>query len=336
MSRFRLGSFLRIALLVLAVALATGCHGPAHVEFTAGQCMIDGRAATRSEVETRQARISERILARQPLFVLITVLIVALAGFSHVEKLILLFSTRKTHAHGLAERLRLGLERYRAHPLRYFSIVVGTLTLLGLAAGLYVYLDADKRASERALGLLQFCHVALHNSESQTILDEQRRNLQTIESTAGNIQALVDKLPPAEQRKARQIVAQINAVLAQQGKLVSDYAERSDESAKAVRAETANLEKGLATLGGELSALKSLPASVQGLSEQLRATDGHIADHFTATDAKLAEIKAKLDALAARPESKVTPAAPAVRAPMKDAPATGKDPTPPEVAKDEK
>ena len=329
-------SILRIVLLALAGTLATGCHGPAHVEFTSGQCMIDGRAATLSEVEARQARISERILARQPLFVVITVLIVALAGFSHVEKLVLLFVTRKTQAHGLAERLRLGLERYRAHPLRYFSMVLGTLTLLGMAAGLYVYLDADKRASERALGLLQFCHVALRNNESQHILDEQRHNLQTIESTAGNIQALVGKLPPAEQRKAKEIVAQINAVLAQQGKLVSDYAERNDESTKAIREQASNLQKGLTTLGTELSGLKSLPMSVQSLGDELRKVDAHVADRFTATDAKLAEMKAKLDLLAARPEPKATPIAPTARAPMKDAPSTAKDSAPPEVAKGDK
>ena len=327
----------RIVLLLLAT-MATGCHGPAHVEFTSGQCMIDGRASTLAEVEARQARISERILGRQPWFVLITVLIVALAGFSHIEKLLMLLSTRKSHAHGLAERLRLGLERYRAHPVRYFSIVFGTLALLAIAGGFYVYLDADKRASERALGLLQFCHVALRNNDSQHILDEQRRNLQTIEATAGNIQALVDQLPPTEQRKAKQIVEQINAVLAQQGKLVGDYAARTTESTEAVRAQTASLQKGLTTLGSEMSDLKSLPASVKSLSDQLQAVDGRVGDRITATDARLAEIKAKLDLLAARPEPKCSPpSAPVARAPMKEAPATNKsDPTPPEVAKDGK
>ena len=71
-----------------------------------------------------------------------------------------------------------------------------------LAAGLYIYLDADKRASERALGMLQFCHLALRTNEEQGVLDEQRRNLAAIESTAGDIRTLVDKLPP-EPRSTR-------------------------------------------------------------------------------------------------------------------------------------
>jgi hypothetical protein len=215
-------------------------------------------------------------------------------------------------------------------------MVLGTLMLLGMAAGLYVYLDADKRASERALGLLQFCHVALRNNESQHILDEQRHNLQAIESTAGNIQALVDKLPPTEQRKAKEIVAQINAVLAQQGKLVSDYAERNDESNKAIREQASNLQKGITTLGTELSGLKSLPMSVQSLRDEMRTVDAHVADHFTSTDAKLSEIKAKLELLAARPEPKVTLPPQAAHAPMKEAPPTAKESPPPEVAKGDK
>src|SRR5262249_52887743 len=160
-----------------------GC-GPGRVEFTGGQCVIDGAPATLDQVEARQARLSERIVARQPISVVGTVLVVGLAGFSHIEKPFLLFNSRKTPAHCLGARLRLALDRYRAHPLRYFAIVSTTLLLLGVAGGFYVYLDADKRASERALGLLQFCHLALRNDEAQSILAEQRRNLASIESTA--------------------------------------------------------------------------------------------------------------------------------------------------------
>jgi hypothetical protein len=304
----------RFVVFALALAGTSGCHGPGHVEFVGGQCMIDGKPATLSEVESRQARISERIVGRQPMFVLITVLVVALAGASHLEKVILLFSTRRTQVHGLAERLRLALERYRAHPLRYFTIVVSTLSLLGVAAGFYVYLDADKRASERALGLLQFCHLALRNGESQSILAEQRRNLQAIESTAGNIQALVDKLPPAEQRKAKEIVTQINTALAQQGRLVSDYAARTDESTKAVREQTENLQKGLTSLGAQVLGLKSLPASIHDVGEQVRALDGRVGAGLTAVDgklttvdAKLASVDGKLDALAKLMEAARTP-----------------------------
>jgi hypothetical protein len=312
---------MRPLLLLVALAVA-GCQGPGRVEFVAGQCTIDGRPATLPEVEARQARISERILGRQPLFVVITVLIVALAGFSHIEKLLLLFSTRHSHAHGLAERLKVALERYRAHPIRYFTLVLATLGLLGVAAGFYVYLDADKRASERALGQLQFCHLALRNGESQTILAEQRRNLQAIESTAGNIQALVDKLPPAEQRKAKEIVTQINAALAQQGKLVGDYAARADETNKAMRAETESLQRGLTTLGTQVVGLKSLPASIHDLGEQLHALDGRMAAGASGTDGKLAAMEAKLealgksiDALAARPPGRCDPAAATAAAP---------------------
>ena len=51
------------------------------------------------------------------------------------------------------------------------------LGLLAMAAGLYIYLDVDKRASERALGMLQFCHLALRTAEEQGVLAEQRKNL---------------------------------------------------------------------------------------------------------------------------------------------------------------
>jgi hypothetical protein len=335
----------RLAALILLAALGAGCHGPGHVEFTGGQCIIDGRPATLAEVEARQARISERILSRQPLFVIITVLIVVLAGFSHIEKLLLLFSTRREHVHGLTERLRLALERYRAHPLRYFVIVVGTLSLLGIAGGCYVYLDADKRASERALSLLQFCHLALRNSESETILAEQRRNLQAIESTAGNIRTLVDKLPPAEQRKAKEIVAQINQALAQQGKLVSDYATRNDESARAVRAQTESLQKGLTSLGSQVLGLKSLPSSIHELSEQIRTLDGHIETRLTSTQAKLDELMKAVDTLANRPPPKCAPevvaSAPAIasaptKEPTKDTTPPAKTPGPTDAAKTNK
>jgi hypothetical protein len=294
-----------LALLILVVV--AGCHGPGHVEFTDGQCLIDGHVATRSEVETRQARITERILARQPLFVLITVLIVALAGASHIEKLFLFVGGKQgPKVHGMHDRLRLALERYRSHPLRYFSIVVLTLLLLGIAGGCYVYLDADKRASERALGLLQFCHLALRNSEAQGILAEQRHNLEQIESTAGHIHSLLGKLPPEEQKKAREIIAHINEALAQEGKLVGDYVAHSDESTKAVRAETQLLEKGLTSLETQVTTLKSVPAALHDLGDQLHVIDGHAASGFADMEAKmsanatrLAALDAKLDALAA-------------------------------------
>jgi hypothetical protein len=184
----------------------------------------------------------------------------------------------------------MALDRYRAHPVRYFSLVTATLLLLGLAGGFYVYLDADKRASERALGLLQFCHLALRNDEAKDLLAEQRRNLTTIESTAGNIRSLVDKLPPEEQKKAREIVAQINSSLALQGKLVNDWIGRSDETARQARDHAQLVERGLSAMETNLGALKSLP-------EQLGKLDGKLDGEA----ARLTALKTTVDALAARP-----------------------------------
>jgi chromosome segregation ATPase len=178
---------------------------------------------------------------------------------------------------------------------------------LGVAGGFYVYLDADKRASERALGLLQFCHLALRNTESENILAEQRRNLQEIQSTAGNIRALVDTLPPEEQRKAKEIVSKINVALQEQGKLVSDYAALNETATRAVREQTENLQKGLTTIGMQVLGLKSLPASLHDLAEQVHGLDGRMnaADNeLAAADAKLAAIKSTLDTLVVRAESK--------------------------------
>ena len=291
------------ALLLLVAVTFGGCHGPGRVEFASGQCLIDGHVATRAEVDARQARITERILGRQPLFVLMTVLIVALAGASHVEKLFLFAGKKDQPVHGLHDRLRLALERYRSHPLRYFSIVALTLSLLALAGGLYVYLDSDKRASERALGLLQFCHIALRNNEAEGILAEQKQNLQQIESTAGDIRSFVGKLPPEEQKKARQLMARINESLAQEGRLVGDYAARSDESTKAMREETQLLGRGITSLETQVTTLETVPAALRELGDRLRLVDGHVADvsgKLATTQAQLAALTAKLDAATTR------------------------------------
>ncbi len=287
----------RLIPLLLVIA---ACGGPGHVEFNQGKCLIDAQPANIQEVESRQAKISERIISRQPMFVLVTVLIVLLAGASHLEKVVLLFSTRRQESHGLSQRLRVALERYRDRPLRYFSIVVSTLLLMGIAGGFYVYLDADKRASERALGLLQFCHLALRNGEAEGILTEQRHNLETIESTAGSIRALVKKLPPEEQEKAKEIVSQINSALSRQGKLVNEFLAQTTESNKSVVAHTQVLEKGLSTLETNILDLKPLPQGLRDLTEQLRALDGK----QTSAEAKLVALKGAVDALAARPDVK--------------------------------
>jgi hypothetical protein len=286
---------------VLFAVLLAACSGAGHVEYNSGQCRIDGRPAGVTEVEARQAELSERITSRQPLFVIITVAILLLAGASHIEKLMLLFSTRRQQAKGLGERLKLALERYREHPVRYFIIVVTTLSALGLAGGFYVYLDADKRASERALGLLQFCHLSLRNAEAEKVLGEQRKNLESIENTAGSIQRLVDKLPPEEQKKAQEIVGQINDALKHQGHLVSEYVAHTDESTKSVRDQVG---KGLASLETQVSPLRALPAAIKDLSDQLGKLDGKLGGNQTAVDKQLAAVKTQLDALAARPEPK--------------------------------
>jgi hypothetical protein len=286
------------SLVVLSLLLFAGCRGPGRVEFSAGQCVIDGRTATLAEVESRQARTSERIVARQPVMVLVTILVVLLAGASHIEKLVLLFSTRRSGAHGLGERIRVALDRYRDHPLRYFSIVAGTLLLLGVAGGTYVFLDAEKRANERALGLLQFCHVALRNQQADAMLDEQRRNLANIESTAGSIRSLVDRLPPQQQADAKQIVEQLRRTLGDQGKLVNAYAEKTDESARELREHTQLVEHGISSLE---TGLKILPAAFHDLSQQLEQGEQRRAAAEQQEKAKLDALKASLDALAARP-----------------------------------
>lgn len=186
-------------------------------------------------------------------------------------------------------RIRIALDRYRDHPIRYFSIVLGTLLLLGLAGGAYVFLDAEKRANERALGLLQFCHVALRSQQADAMLDEQRRNLANIESTAGGIRNLVDRLPPQQQAEAKQIVEQLRRALGEQGKLVNDYALKSAESTRELREHTALVEHDLSALE------KTMPAAMKDLSQRL---DARVASLQKTLDGQ----QNTLDALAARRE----------------------------------
>jgi hypothetical protein len=246
----------------LLVSLA-GCAGPEHVTFDHGQCLIDGHAADLAEVEASQARIAQHVLDNQPIYLLVTLAIILLAGASHVEKLVLLFAARRQEAKGLAERLRAALDRYRAHPVRYFTIVGVTLALLGVAGGLYLYLDGDKRASERALGQLQFCHLALRTADEQAALAEQRKNLDALQSTTGDIKSLVATLPPEEQRKAEQLLGQMRSALGNQDRLLA----RSAAVAAAVRDRSDAIEKGLGAVASGVVGLKPLP-------EQVREMDG--------------------------------------------------------------
>jgi predicted nucleic acid-binding Zn-ribbon protein len=316
-----------LLLLWLALPLFCACRAP-QIEFASGQCQLNGQTITAHEVERRQATLTERIAARQPVFVVVTILIVVLAGASHIEKLVLLFSTRGVETRGLGERIRVALDRYRVYPVRYFSIVALTLALLVMAGSLYVYLEADKRASERTLGLLQFCHLALREAEAKSVLDEQRRNLDALQSTAGSIRALVDKLPPEEQRKARDMVGHIDTAISKQARFVGDYLEKSGQSMKTLEDRTAALERELVTVQAAVGALKGVPADLHDAAAALKQVDGKLAafdGKVAAIDGKLVALDGKLEVSAATQKSILSRldkwvAAPSVAAPpAKDA-----------------
>jgi hypothetical protein len=263
-------------LVLLLVLFAGACHGPGRVEYTAGQCLIDGQSASLAQVQLRQAEVSARILDRQPWFVVVTLLVVVLAGASHIEKLGLLFGARRSQAKGFGERFAAALERYRVHPVRYFAVVGVTLALLAGAAGLYIYLDADKRASERALAALQFCHLALRTAEEQSVLDAQRKNLESIQTTAGDIRALVDKLPPEEQAKAQQIVKTMNSALLKQGTLVTNYFQAADQASRTLEAHSQALERGLSSVEANMLTLKSMPLLLRDVDEVVKKLDARV------------------------------------------------------------
>ncbi len=296
----------RAILFALALALGVGgCSGPGRVQYDGGRCLDDGRTLTVQEVEGDQARVSRRIASRQPWFAVITIGVVLLAAAGNAEKALLLVRARHVDGHRpLAERLRAVLARQRESPARFAAIVGSSLLLILLASGAYIYLDIDKRASERALAMLQFCHLALRTQEEAGVLDEQRRNLEAIQSTAGDIRTLVGKLPPDQQRKAQLIVQEMNTALAKQGKIVGDYVARTDEAQKDLSAHTVAMEKGLASMEGELAELRSLPANLKNLESAAH----HIDETTTVFDTRLDELRAhlggvetKVDALLARP-----------------------------------
>lgn len=288
--------------LLLVLLLASGCGGPGHVEYDSDRCLVDGKPVTLSEVESRQASVAQRIQSRQPWFAVVTIVVVLVAAASNAEKALVLVRTRRQdHEKPLAERLRAALERTRETPLQFFAIVGGTLLLLLAAGGLYIYLDVDKRASERALQMLQFCHLAMRTSEEEGVLDEQKRNLASIQSTAGDIRALVDKLPPDEKQKAHEIIATMNTALEKQGKIVASYVSRSDEESKEIRQQTALVQKGLTSLSSDLTALKLMPASLHDLDETLKHNDARLGTHDAKVESQLADLDAKLKLLLARP-----------------------------------
>jgi hypothetical protein len=258
--------------------------------------------------------VASRIASRQPWFAVITIGVVLIAAATNAEKALLLVRARHLQGHRpLAERLREALDRQRENPVRFSAIVGASLLLIALGGGAYVYLDVDKRASERALGMLQFCHLALRTQEEEGVLDEQKHNLEAIESTAGDIRTLVGKLPPAEQRKAQVIVEQMNAALAKQGKVVGEYAARTDQAQKDLSTHTVAMEKGLASVEGDLAELRSLPGNLKDLesaAHRIDQTTTSFDARFDDLRTRVASVDAKLETLLARPAC--SPAAPAL------------------------
>ena len=288
---------------LLAVLAGSGCGGPGNVRFDRDHCYINGEAAGLTQVEEREALVQHRIAVRQPWLVVITVVVVLLAGIGYIEKLVLLLSAGRDNK-GLGERLRASAERYRAHRLRYFAMVGGSVGLLVTAGILYIYVDADKRTSERALAALQFCHLALRTSEETTALDEQRQNLASIHRTAGEIRQLIDKLPPAEQVKAQEIIGHMDDAVGRERRLITDQLQRSEDTAESIREGTLSIEKSLTTLQGSVSGLTDLPAHVKAVSDTLHtAEERQVALQQTVaalTDA-LQAVQSKVNSLASRP-----------------------------------
>jgi hypothetical protein len=168
------------------------------VSFANDRCYIDGQEAGLPQVEERAAVVQHRVAARQPWLVIITVVVVLLAGMGYVEKLMLLLSASR-EARGMGGWLRDLVERYRAHRLRYFRTGRRQRGPTGHSWHL-LHLSgrgqAIQRESARHLAVL---HLALRTGEETSALDEQRRNLVLVHQTAGEIRQLIDKLPPAEQ-----------------------------------------------------------------------------------------------------------------------------------------
>jgi hypothetical protein len=294
----------RLAFLA-AIVCVTACDGPGRVQYDNGRCLDNGRPLTMQEVEADQAEVARRIASRQPWFAVITIGIVLLAAAGNAEKALLLIRPRHVQGHrSLVERLREVLERQRERTGRFAAIVGGSLVLIVCAGGAYIYLDIDKRASERALGMLQFCHLAMRTQQEQSVLDEQRHNLEAIQSTAGDIRTLVGQLPPDEQRKAQAIVTQMNSALAKQGKIVGDYVARTDEAEKDLNSHTMAMEKGLASVKGDLAELRSLPADLrdlEGAAHRIDQTTMSFDTRFADLRERIASLDEKLDRLLARP-----------------------------------
>jgi len=288
--------------LILLLVLA-GCGGPGVVRIEQGTCTIDGAPVDLPRVEERESHVQHRIVSRQPWLVAITVVVVSLAGISYIERLVMLFSASRD-AQGMGDRVRALVDRYRAHRVRYVAMVAGSVGLLIGAGVFYIYLDADKRASERALATLQFCHLALRTADEKRALDEQRSNLSSIHDTAGEIRGLIAKLPPTERAKAHEIIGHMDDAVGKQGRLISERLQRSEDAAAALSDRTQSIERGVSGLQSGLDGLKPLPVTVHALSDLVARLDGRATateGRLAADDDKLQAIQRSLDTLVSRP-----------------------------------
>ena len=241
---------------------------------------------------------------------MITVAIVSLAGIGYLERLVLLFSARRD-AGGMGKRLQSVIDRYRSHPVRYFALLAGSVGALLAAGSLYIYCDADKRASERTLGALQFCHLALRSADEKHALDEQRQNLSSIHETAGAIRQLIDKLPPSEQAKAAEIIGHMDDAVGRERRVISEHLQRSEDTTATIRDRTQSIERGLTGLETDVGGLKDLPEEVHAISSALSKVDGRVAAandklveadvKLVATDATLAAVQRSIKEVADRP-----------------------------------
>ncbi|HEY4393991.1 MAG TPA: hypothetical protein VGP64_08015 [Polyangia bacterium] len=280
------------------MAITSGCAGPGDIRFDKDGCSIDGRPADLPRVEAREAAVQHRIASLQPWLVAITVAIVSLAGIGYAERLVMLFSARRD-ARGMGQRLQALVDRYRSHPVRYFALLVGSVGMLIAAGGLYIYCDADKRSSERALGALQFCHLALRTADEKGALDDQRQNLSSIHETAGAIRQLIDKLPPAEQAKASEIINHMDDAVGRERRAIAGRLQRSEENAVELSNRTESIERGLAGLATDVGVLKGVPGDLHALTDAVGRVDARAAaanDKLAATDDKLAAASDRLAA----------------------------------------
>jgi hypothetical protein len=287
--------------LALPIVALSACGHANEVRYVDGHCLIDGEATTLARVEVRQAEMTQHVLSRQPVLTAIAVAAVALAGASYLQRILTVLAARRAPAQSFSDRLRARMERYRAHPVRYFLLLGGVLGVLIVAGVAYVSMDADKRASERSLASLQFCHLALRSAEEQHVLAEQRNNLASIQSTESDIRALVDKLPPAEQQKAHEIVEQLSTSLGQQRTMVAHFAAHADDTARAVTQHQAEVERGLSKLADDVVDLKSMPAAVGKLSSELHDVGTRVdtvGGELEAGNARIETLGKALDAVA--------------------------------------